>query len=126
MTLLARVRRGLPKGQAGFSLLETLVAVAILAAIGVAFVNGLMMVSKGTGMHQRRATASSLAQSQVEYVKTTEYLAGGEYAIGVEPPPRYTLTSDTVQQDVGRQEVTVRVYHQDKLVLKMETLKVDW
>ena len=118
--------RNLFGAQKGFSLMDTMIAVAILAMIGVGFLQALFIISKGTDTHEKRAIAASLAQSQVEYVKGTEYLPGGDYDVVVALPPGYSMSTETVQEETGKQKVTVEVYRQEDFVLKMTTLKVDW
>lgn len=114
------------RSQKGFSLAETLVALGVVAAIGMGFVQALGTTSKGTGTYDERSLATTLALSQMEYVKSADYSVTGEYAIGISTPPNYSITLDTVEEQLGRQEVTVNVYHQADFVLKMTTLKVDW
>ena len=121
------------KGQQGFGLVETLVAMAILGVIGVGFIQALGTTSEGTDIHEERVTASSLAQSQVEYIKSLGYDAtasnpdpGVDYPVGVSLPLNYSMTVDTTEEQTGKQEVTVKVYHLEDFVLDMTTLKVDW
>lgn len=123
------------KGQKGIGLLEVLLAVAILGVIGVGFMQALATTSEGADSHEKRVTASSLAQSQVEYIKSSAYLADGNYPkLSPLPPPydidieRVNIDKDGLEVEVetGKQEVTVKVYHQGDFVLEMTTLKVDW
>lgn len=116
------------KGQKGIGLLEVLLAVAILGVIGVGFMQALATTSEGADSHEKRVTASSLAQSQVEYIKSSAYLADGNYPKLSPLPPPYDIDIDTVEETPGsgRQEVTVKVYHGEDFVLDMTTLKVDW
>jgi len=93
------------RGQRGFSLIEILVGLAILTAIGVAFLNGLFTTSKAIMVSQESTITESLARSQMEYIKTQEYilvadypaysydlidvranLAGAGYSVEIDPP----------------------------------------
>ncbi|MFC1999919.1 hypothetical protein ACFLXE_04075 [Chloroflexota bacterium] len=126
-TKQVRNRMGsLLRGQKGASLMETTVALAILGVIGVGFLQALFTISDGTDTHQGRAVAASLAQSQVEYVKSTQYLSDGSYDVIVDLPPGYTVCTEAEVKEVGKQEIKVTVYHQDNFVLEVTSLKVDW
>jgi len=135
------------KNERGFSLIEVIIAIALLGMISVAFFGALSTASKATITGDERATAESLARSQMEYVKNAPYQVGGFiYEIppnppATQPPPwdttYITLGSDYIgysakvnsvplnspDPDDGIQEVTVTIYHQDKLVVTLEGYK---
>jgi len=73
MKWLGKDRFRLPEGQRGISLIETVVAIGILAAIGVVFLSALFSTSRGTGLHEQRVTALNLAQSQLELIRQAAY-----------------------------------------------------
>jgi len=79
MRWLGKGRFRFLRGQRGISFIETLVALAILAAIAVAFLNGLSTTSKAVMISQESVTAESLAKSQIEYIKVQEYIPVAEY-----------------------------------------------
>lgn len=114
------------RGQKGISLVETLVALAILGFIGVSFLQALATTSMGADAYEERVTAQFLAQWQVEDITTSPYLEIGDYDEVSPLPANYTISISTVQQDVGKQEVTVQVFHHGEFVLEMTDLKVDW
>ena len=116
----------LVRGQKGIGFLETLIALAIMGAIGGGFLQALTTTSQATAVYEERVTASNVAQSQVEYVKSTDYVADGSYAVGIDLPAHYTVSMEIADQQVGRHEVIVKVYHCEEFVLEMKTLKVDW
>jgi len=66
-------RRVLIKNEKGISLIEVLIALAIMALVAVAFLSGLTTASKALIIADERTTAESLARSQVEYVKEQDY-----------------------------------------------------
>ena len=110
-------------------------ALAILGLIAAAFLGGLATAAKATFIADERATAESLARSQMEYVKSLEYVeyvdGATEYlpqipqwhedegywvTIGVEPLP---------SGDQSIQKITVTVERGDKTVLAVDGYKVD-
>jgi len=129
-----------------------IIALAILGVIAVAFLGGLMTSLKAVSIADERSTAQSLAQSQMEYVKSQDYSsapAGGDVTylkIDLSENPYYFVKSinqagDTVDDikgvpwdtengqpstnDEGLQKVTIIVQHSDKGVFTLEDYKVD-
>jgi len=71
------------KGEKGFSLLEVALAIALLGVVAVAFLTALATGSRAIFIADERATAESLARTQMEYVRSQEYNAA---------PWNYTIT----------------------------------
>ena len=71
------------KNEKGFSLIEVMIAIALLGIIGVAFLGALATASNAIFIADERATAESLARSQMEYVKNQVYITADPYAPGV-------------------------------------------
>ena len=130
MRWLRQARLRFLRGRIGISLIETVVALGILGLIGVAFLTALSTTSKSTDLYQQRVTAASLAQSQLEIVKAAPYddipPYYGDVSSPVSVPPGYNITISTVQQEVGKQEITVAVSRDGHSLLKLTTLKVNW
>ncbi len=63
----------------GFTLIETLVSVAILAAIGVVLMLGLSTSYKNVDISQERTYAEGLAKSQIEYIRAQDYISVVNY-----------------------------------------------
>jgi len=119
------------KNEKGFSLIEVIMALAILGIIGVAFMSGLATASKSIYIADERATAESLARSQMEYVKDQPYLVGGAY-------DEIDLSAYPASYDVsvaanplgggalsGIQEITVTVSHYGNVIITLENYKVN-
>lgn len=80
----------LHKGERGFTLIETLVGVALFAVIGVALMNGLSTGYKSLEISQERTYAEGLAKSQVEYIKAQDYISVANYDPN-DPAKRYAI-----------------------------------
>jgi prepilin-type N-terminal cleavage/methylation domain-containing protein len=113
------------KSEKGISLLETLVAVAILGIISVAFLSALATTSTARATNEERTSAKILAESIIENIKTENFSASYEPAI---PPefPGYTASVTTASERNGNiQKITVTISHQSHQVLTLESYKVD-
>ncbi|MBM3176017.1 MAG: hypothetical protein FJZ93_09945 [Chloroflexi bacterium] len=113
------------RSQAGLSLVEVLVALGILAAVGATFMIGLAVTSKSSLVSQERVNAESLAKSQMERVKSWQYDAdnnppqyGDAKLLAEDIPDGYDLIisaerldpkGDGTGNDDGIQKVTVAV-----------------
>ena len=120
----------------GFTLLESLMALAILGVAIVAIVAALVTGSRATLMHSEQATAESLARSQLEYViGVTGYQfapVDGSNPYGLNPSLDLTggwvlLTNVTAvgSTDDGLQRVAVNVSRNGKQILTIATYKAD-
>ena len=128
--------KGNQKGQA---LIEVLISLAILGIVAVAFLTALTTASAAIIIADERTVAESLTRSELEYVKSSSY-------DDVNNPPQYSIDpsvaipggysaqieavrldpeGDGTADDDGIQQVTVKVYHQGKLVLTSATYKVN-
>ena len=74
----------------GFSLIEVMIAVALLGVVAVAFLSALGTGSKAIFIADERATAESLARTEMEYVRNQDY-SGAPWA--------YDLPSGTPPAD---------------------------
>ena len=88
------------QSEKGFSLIETLMALALMGIIAVAFLSGMSTSFKGIIVSQERVAAESLAKSQLEYIKSQDYISVAEYN-PEDPAKRYqpiTIPSDLTDQ----------------------------
>ena len=137
---LLRVTKKLRGNETGVTLLETLVALALLSIIAVVFLGGLTTVATATLIADEQATAESLARSQMEYVKrypydseatTYPYVYTYDETYNPNPitlPESYTISVEvspvpgTTDSDI--QKITVTVNRNDNPVLTLEGYKV--
>ena len=73
------------RGEKGFLLIEVIIAIALLGIVGVALLSGLSTGSKAIFVADERATAESLARTEMENVKKLDYITAAVYNPG--PPP---------------------------------------
>ena len=89
-------------GQKGFTLLETLVAVAILGMIGPVFLISVNSASKASQVNAEEIQAEALIRTQIEPIKDAAYQHCDPtpcYATITDIPPRYSITLDVTTKD---------------------------
>jgi prepilin-type N-terminal cleavage/methylation domain-containing protein len=118
--------------QKGFTLIETLVALAILGILASVFLSGLVITTDASIDNDERATADSLVRAQMEYIRTCTYQYDvSEYAVNptLSIPAGWEIPPSTVEKvhasDDGIQKVTVSARHLGNTVLVVTTYKVD-
>jgi prepilin-type N-terminal cleavage/methylation domain-containing protein len=118
---------GAMKGEKGFSLLEVALAMALLGVVAAALLTGLTYGSRYIIVADERATAESLARTQMEFIRQQPYdsnLGTGHPVYQVIPagdiPEGYDITVNAVRLDYkhdgdtnddGIQSITVTVMH---------------
>jgi type II secretory pathway pseudopilin PulG len=119
--------------ETGLTLIETTIALAILGAVGVAFISGVATSITTVGIDDKRATAESIAKSQVEWIKNADYVYD---ATEYDPSPipddddhaNYSVTIVTEplnDPDDGIQKIIVTVDYRDEEIIILESYKVD-
>ena len=141
------------RSEKGFTLMEVIIAIALLGIVAVGLLSGLSTGSRAIFVADKRATAESLARTEMEYVKNQDYsvVALWDYEL----PSRTTVnkpswwdaanhslpagydgytvnvTAEPLHApDDGIQKITVIVKHEDKPgvftdVITLEGYKVD-
>jgi prepilin-type N-terminal cleavage/methylation domain-containing protein len=113
--------RGLLGGQRGVSLIEVLVAVAILGLISTAYLSALVSSSKTQNVDQTLASAMHLAQSQMEYVMKQPYAVS--YASDAAISSKYAGYSVAISAnevnpgDASLQKIRVTVSHSGRPII---------
>ncbi len=137
MSLYRPLRK--PPQHGGTTLIETIIALSILAAVALASLTGLNTLYNTLTISERRTTAESLARSQLEYVKSQPYIGDScpspQYQ-SLDPgqlPADYSIAVTAVcidgsgteaATDKGLQRVTVTVKHNNRDVLQVSGYKI--
>jgi prepilin-type N-terminal cleavage/methylation domain-containing protein len=77
------------KDEKGFNLMEVALAMALMGVLAAAFLTALSTGSRAIFIADERATAESLARTQMEYVRQQNYDANLDH-----DPPQYDIISD--------------------------------
>ena len=113
----------------GFSLVESLVAVAILGSAVFILLTGLFSGPRALDTLYEKTTATNLARTQLEYVKSQEFTtAPASYDIVSSIPAGFTVTVEAIAvpgRDTSLQKIEVIVYRDGRLLLVMEGFKVN-
>jgi type II secretory pathway pseudopilin PulG len=140
-------RRSLFGSSRGTTFVEVVIAIVVLGLITVSIAPTLMIINKAEFTRNEQKIAESLTRNQLEYIKSVPYIYGNatvpypEYTEVTAPDATYeiellvqpiTINPETqehedlpVGQDEGIQEITVKIYHVDKLILTTRNYKVD-
>jgi prepilin-type N-terminal cleavage/methylation domain-containing protein len=73
LRLDSQARKAFPGSSRGLTMIEVLVAIAILGIITITFLSALSTASLSVGLADERTVAESLARKQMEYVKNQGY-----------------------------------------------------
>ncbi len=143
------LQKGLLRSSSGAALTEVVVAIIVLALIVVSVPPVLLLITKSQFSWHEQRVAESLSRNTMEYIKVISYEPGNgtnpeynmeqiaEYApetyeidIIAQPIDPVTkeelpLESDPDVYDKGLQEITVSIYHVDRLILRTINYKVD-
>jgi len=125
--LSSKIRKACQGSSGGFTLIEVLIAMALIGIIAIAFLSALSTASMALITADERATAESLARSQMEFVKNQPYIdyseSGHDDYDLITPPQGYEieLLVDTVE--TGLQRITVIIKHDDEEVITLEGYK---
>ena len=125
--------KGFIRSETGITFMETAIALAILGAVSVSFLNGLTTASKSVFITDVRSTAESLAESQMEWVKNAGYSYNAtSYSTAPIPSGKDYLPYSVVilaeplhTPDDGIQKITVTIQRSGKDLFNLEGYKVD-
>jgi len=149
LRLDSKIRKACQGSSRGFTMIEVVIAIALIGIIGVAVLNALSTASMALIIADERATAESLARSQLEYIKDQGYIDYSDpdrdpedydvlavypegYTIEVvaEPidpetyqPYPYNEGEGAFEQDDGIQKITVTVSRDGEVKVTLEDFK---
>jgi len=110
--------------QAGFSLIEVLISIAILGAIGATFLAAVGTSSSAVAVADRRDTAKQLAVSQMEYTKHQPYSSVAK----INTPPGYQIDIQypaiAGRTDGNIQKIFIIVSFQGTEVIRLEDFEI--
>ena len=123
--LVKRLLTRLIRKESGASLIEVVIALALLAIIGVAFLSALTGSSKARLVADEHASADTLARSQMENIMQQAY-ANSYDPIPI--PSEYAGYSAEIMVDTMRngniQKITLTISHCNKEIKTLESYKV--
>ena len=114
------------RSRAGMTLVESLVAIAILAVCSSTFVLALSTGMTSARLQDTSVIGDSLAQSQIESIKAAAYDSSGVSYSHISLPSGYTLaiaTNSTIYSTTDVQKVTVTVSYSGVVVSTLEDYK---
>jgi len=113
------------KSEKGTSLLEVLIALALLGIIGVLFMNTAMDSAHARVQVDERTSARILAETVIDSVKKMDFSAS--YTVTVpDDYPRYTADLEVVYLDGNAlQKITVSIGRDGREILTLENYKVN-
>jgi prepilin-type N-terminal cleavage/methylation domain-containing protein len=127
------------RSEAGFSLIEVLLAIALIGIFAATVPSALAGTCRAAMAANRHITAESLARSQMDYVQNQPYdsvNATPVYAVIPDLPDSYSIITpmavrldprgDGSGNDDGLQEITVAVKQNDKIVFTLIDIKLNF
>ena len=135
MSHLIRMVQRLSAQTRGFTLIEVVISIALMAILGVALLQGLSTMARGQGIHDERVGALVATQVHLESIKQAPY----DSSVTATPGPGYTAlpvqrTVDNIvfdmqiiaqQIETGVQLVTVVVSNSGREINRLQAYKVD-
>jgi type II secretion system protein I len=115
------------KSENGFSLIEVLIAMAIIGIVAVGLLSALTTSSRAAIQTDEMDTARVLAQSQMEYVKKQPFLSSYELDEAIMSEyPGYSVSiaaAPADERDVLIQKITVTVLRNGQAAAVLEGCK---
>ena len=119
----------MPRNERGISILEELIALALIVLALTVFLGGLSVGSAGVGVVHKRVSSENLARAGLEHIKNVPYETGaGAYEaaiaeVPVDAVPGYSLMVATQTLDTNLQLITITVKSGEQTAFVMEGYK---
>ena len=114
------------KSETGSSLIEAIVALALLGIISVVFLGALATGSNTRAIADEHASARTLAETQMENIKKQEYAASYDPIPIPDDYPGYSAVIDVDNMRNGSiQKITVTIRHHSHDINSLEGYKTD-
>jgi len=124
--LHSQIRKAFQGRSRGLALIEVLIAIALVGVITIAFLSALSTASTVLIIADERATAESLARSQMEDIKNLPgLLSPGELTIPFEyEQAGYSAVLEADSLRAGLQKITIRTYRHDEELVTLVGYKL--
>ena len=110
------------KSEKGLTLIETVVALALMSIICVSFLSALATTSSSRALAEERVAAKILAEAQMENIKKQAY-TDSYTLLTPDGYDGYSTNVTAVDFYYNLQKITVAVYHHDDEVFSLESFK---
>jgi type II secretory pathway pseudopilin PulG len=111
------------RSEKGITLLETVLALALMGIIGVAFLSGLGTTTTARALAEERVAAKILAETQMEHIKKQAY-SDNYTPINVDGYNNYSTNITVEDHYYNLQKITVSIFHHAEEVFSLESFKV--
>ena len=108
------------RNESGFSLVETVISILLIGILAAAYLGSLATGLRVLIDTDRRQTARTLAEHQLEYIKSLAYALTYTPDIVAEEYDGYSVTvsaAEVTARDVNLQKIEVLVYFHDRPVV---------
>lgn len=111
------------RGEKGFSLLETILALALLGIISACFLGATATTSTARVTADEKASGKILAESLMEGIKKDSYAPS--YNVTVPADFAGYTTNITVEENNNIQDITITIQRRNREVFSLESYKVN-